>query len=230
MRRGFVGGQATCLPSARVYDALLDPDLISQWRVPTGMSCHVHRFEAREGGVFRVSLTYDEPGAGGKTTAQTDTYHGRFEQLVPHQRVVESLEFESSDPRMHGVMRITTTLTAERGGTPSVPSTKTCRRACHRRITRRAGVSRWRSCASCSIRRRDDLAADNPGTTASRAHLESRDGHLAIAEHGVVTGEDVVGIVNEKRTLACGRIRQRTAMGRERSEILSAENPCCYLT
>ena len=47
----------------------------------------------------------------------TDTYHGLFEQLVPNQRVVEILEFESSDPQMQGLMRITTELTPERSGT-----------------------------------------------------------------------------------------------------------------
>jgi hypothetical protein len=27
--------------------------------VPDGMTCHVHAFDAREGGSFRISLTYD---------------------------------------------------------------------------------------------------------------------------------------------------------------------------
>lgn len=101
----------------RVYDALLDPLLIAQWRVPEGMRCVVHQFEAREGGAFRISLIYDEPNATGKSSAHTDTYHGVFEELTPNRRVVETLEFESSDPRMQGVMRVTTDLTAERGGT-----------------------------------------------------------------------------------------------------------------
>ena len=104
-------------PPARVYNALLDPQLIARWRVPTGMSCHIHQFEAKEGGAFRISLTYDEPSAAGKTTSHTDTYHGRFEELVPNHRVVESLEFETPDFRMHGLMRITTELTPERSGT-----------------------------------------------------------------------------------------------------------------
>lgn len=40
------------------------------------MTSAVHEFDAREGGSFRVSLTYDAPEATGKTTAHTDTYHG----------------------------------------------------------------------------------------------------------------------------------------------------------
>jgi hypothetical protein len=58
----------------------------------------VHAFEAREGGEIRVSLTYDEPTGAGKTNAHTDTYHGRFVELVPNKRVVEVVEFETADP------------------------------------------------------------------------------------------------------------------------------------
>ena len=104
-------------PPARVYSALLDPKLLAQWRVPAGMHCVVHQFEPKVNGAFRMSLSYDAPDAAGKTTAHTDTYHGHFEELVPHRRVVESLEFETSDVRMQGAMRIVTELVAERGGT-----------------------------------------------------------------------------------------------------------------
>src|SRR5689334_18248541 len=48
-------------PRADVYRALLDARAISTWMVPDGMTSQVHEFEAREGGRFRVSLTYDEP-------------------------------------------------------------------------------------------------------------------------------------------------------------------------
>lgn len=59
-------------PPARVYSALLDEKLIAQWRVPTGMRSVVHQFEPKEGGAFRISLSYDEPDAAGKTSAHTD--------------------------------------------------------------------------------------------------------------------------------------------------------------
>jgi len=48
-------------PRARIYSALLDARSVAAWRVPTGMTCHLHEFDAREGGSFRISLTYDEP-------------------------------------------------------------------------------------------------------------------------------------------------------------------------
>lgn len=37
------------------------------------MTSRVHEFDVREGGRFRISLTYDEPTGTGKTTAHTDT-------------------------------------------------------------------------------------------------------------------------------------------------------------
>ena len=85
--------------------------------VPTGMTSHVHAFDAREGGLFRISLTYDAPTGTGKTTAHTDTYHGRFVKLVPNEQVVEMMEFETADPAMRGEMTVTFTLADADGGT-----------------------------------------------------------------------------------------------------------------
>jgi uncharacterized protein YndB with AHSA1/START domain len=102
---------------ADVYRALLDARAVAKWKVPTGMTCQVHRFDAREGGSFRISLTYDEPTRTGKTTAHTDTYHGRFVKLLPNEQVVEVMEFETADPAMLGEMIVTFTLTDAGVGT-----------------------------------------------------------------------------------------------------------------
>ena len=104
-------------PRAAVYRALLDARAIATWRVPSGMTSHVHEFDARSGGSFRVSLTYDAPTGTGKMAAHTDTYHGHFVKLVPNEQVVEALEFETTDPELRGEMTITTTLTDADGGT-----------------------------------------------------------------------------------------------------------------
>jgi uncharacterized protein YndB with AHSA1/START domain len=105
-------------PREIVYSALLDARAVATWKVPTGMTSHVHEFDVRQGGAFRISLTYDEPSGTGKTTAHTDTYHGRFVKLVPNEQVVERVEFETTDPEMRGEMTITISLAeAEGGGT-----------------------------------------------------------------------------------------------------------------
>jgi uncharacterized protein YndB with AHSA1/START domain len=100
-----------------VYRALLDAGAIAKWRVPAGMSSQVHEFDAREGGGFRVSLTYDAPVGTGKSASHTDTYHGHFAKLVPNEQVVEVFEFETADPALRGTMTMTTTLTDADGGT-----------------------------------------------------------------------------------------------------------------
>ena len=102
---------------ARVYSALIDADAVVKWKVPSGMTSHVHAFESREGGTFRISLTYDAPTGAGKSTAHTDTYHGRFVELVPNEKVVEVVEFETTDPALRGEMTVTTTLADADGGT-----------------------------------------------------------------------------------------------------------------
>ena len=104
-------------PRANVYRALLDADAVATWMVPTGMTSHVYAFDPREGGAFRISLTYDAPTGTGKTTAHTDTYHGRFVTLVPNEQVVEVVDFETSDPALRGEMTITIALSDADGGT-----------------------------------------------------------------------------------------------------------------
>jgi uncharacterized protein YndB with AHSA1/START domain len=107
-------------PRDRVYAALLDPEAIVNWKVPSGMTAVVETFEPHEGGRLRVSLTYETAGQPGKTTARTDTYNGRFLELVPNERVVEIDEFETEDPSLRGQMRVTISLSDVDGGTEVV--------------------------------------------------------------------------------------------------------------
>jgi uncharacterized protein YndB with AHSA1/START domain len=107
-------------PREDVYRALIDAGSVERWMVPDGMTSEVHEFEAREGGAFRISLTYDAPTTAGKTNAQTDTFHGRFARLVPDTEVVQVVEFESDDPQLQGAMTITYTLADAGDGTDLV--------------------------------------------------------------------------------------------------------------
>ena len=76
-------------PRNKVYAALIDPDAIARWKVPDGMTTQVHSSDGREGGTFRISLTYETAASAGKSSAHTDTYRGRFVGLVPNERLVE---------------------------------------------------------------------------------------------------------------------------------------------
>ena len=103
-------------PRAIVYRALLDARAVAKWKVPTGMTSYVHTFDVCEGGSFRISLTYDQPTATGKTSAHTDTYHGCFVKLVTNEQIVEVVEFETTDPDLRGEMTITISLADAKGG------------------------------------------------------------------------------------------------------------------
>ena len=85
--------------------------------VPDGMTSCVHSFDGREGGAFRISLSYETPTTAGKTTDQTDSFHGRFVKLVPDCEVVQAVEFETGDPALQGEMTITYLLADDDGGT-----------------------------------------------------------------------------------------------------------------
>ncbi|MBL1077874.1 SRPBCC domain-containing protein [Nocardia sp. 2] len=99
-----------------VFRALLDARSVRTWMVPDGMTSRIHEFDPRVGGRFRISLTYDLPTQTGKTTARTDTFHGRFVRLVPDTEVAQVVEFETEDPNLQGEMAITYTLADAPGG------------------------------------------------------------------------------------------------------------------
>ncbi|MBV8949255.1 MAG: SRPBCC domain-containing protein [Actinobacteria bacterium] len=84
------------------------------------MASEIHSFDAREGGRFRISLTYDTPTTAGKTDSQTDSFHGTFVELVPDTKVVQRVEFETEDPALKGEMTITYTLADNGEGTDLV--------------------------------------------------------------------------------------------------------------
>jgi uncharacterized protein YndB with AHSA1/START domain len=106
-------------PRHKIYQAFLDPQAVAVWLVPDNMQAHVLTFEPRQGGRFRISLKYLNPedSPGGKTSEDTDTYQGQFIELVPDERIVEDIEFESPDPGFAGVMRMSVSMTDVGSGT-----------------------------------------------------------------------------------------------------------------
>ena len=109
-------------PRQRVYQSFLNGDAVASWLAPEGMRAIVHRFEPREGGEIRMSLTYlnveESPdGKGGKSTSDTDTFRGKFVELIPDEKVVWLTEFESPDPAFAGAMTLIWSFTDADGGT-----------------------------------------------------------------------------------------------------------------
>jgi uncharacterized protein YndB with AHSA1/START domain len=102
-----------------LYRAHLDPDSIAAWRPPLGMRARIFAFDPREGGTYRMAFEYETTGhdVRGKTSEHVDVFEGCFVELVPNQRIVEEVTFESADPAFAGTMRIVTTFTPIGGST-----------------------------------------------------------------------------------------------------------------
>jgi uncharacterized protein YndB with AHSA1/START domain len=103
-------------PRHAVYQACLDPDAIAAWRVPDNMTAEVHAFDPCVGGGYRISLSYRD-GSVGKTSDHTDSFEGRFAELVPDEKIVETVAFDTDQAKFGGEMTITTRLADADGGT-----------------------------------------------------------------------------------------------------------------
>ena len=118
MARTDTASRVIAAPPDRVYAALVDPEALTVWLPPEGMSGRFERFDARPGGSYRLVLTYaDASAAPGKSTADSDIVDGRFVDLVPGARVVQAVDFLSDDPANAGTMTVTWELTELDDGT-----------------------------------------------------------------------------------------------------------------
>lgn len=102
----------------RVFAALTSPEALVRWVPPKGMRGRFERFDMRDGGSYRLVLTYDDAsGAPGKTSADSDVSEVRITRIIPEERVVQEVDFESDDPAFHGTMRMEWTVHSESEGT-----------------------------------------------------------------------------------------------------------------
>jgi uncharacterized protein YndB with AHSA1/START domain len=102
-----------------VYQAFTDPKAVVSWLPPKGMKARIEAYDPREGETYRIVLVYEqtEHSTPGKTSKHEDVVRGRFLELIPNERIVQSVEFESEDPAFAGEMKMTWTLIAAPGGT-----------------------------------------------------------------------------------------------------------------
>jgi uncharacterized protein YndB with AHSA1/START domain len=102
--------------SERIYAALLDPSALEAWLPPGDMRGRVIEFDARPGGVFRMELTYLD-GSRGKSSEHSDVTEVTFVELVPGERIVQEVVFDSEDPSFAGTMTMTWSLRETGSGT-----------------------------------------------------------------------------------------------------------------
>lgn len=103
---------------ATVFAALTSPEALASWLPPAGMRGRFERFDLRDGGSYRLVLTYDDAaGAPGKTDAESDVSEVRIARVVPGELIEQLVDFESDDPAFRGTMRMTWSLRDADGGT-----------------------------------------------------------------------------------------------------------------
>ena len=104
--------------AARIYQAFATRTAMETWLPPQGMTGRMLNFAFREGGAYRMRLTYNEPQhAAGKTSADADEVEVRFIKLVEGERIEQAVNFNSKDSAFSGEMRMTWVLEPLPGGT-----------------------------------------------------------------------------------------------------------------
>ncbi|MEU4475545.1 SRPBCC family protein [Micromonospora sp. NPDC023888] len=118
MARTDTASRVIAAPLDRVYAAFVEPEALTTWLPPDGMSGRFEWFDARPGGSYRLVLTYADASTGrGKTTADSDVVEAAFVDVVPNARVVQAVTFVSDDPAQAGTMTMTWEVTAVEHGT-----------------------------------------------------------------------------------------------------------------
>lgn len=102
--------------AARVFAALMDPAQLVRWLPPNDMTGTIAAFEPHEGGAFRITLRYAEPGHG-KSSADSDVIEGRFGRIRTNERVEWIVTFDSPDPAFAGEMTMGWRLAEDAGVT-----------------------------------------------------------------------------------------------------------------
>jgi uncharacterized protein YndB with AHSA1/START domain len=102
-----------------VFGAFAKPDALMAWLPPGDMTGRALEYDFRDGGRYRIELTYgkEPPQGGAKTTPGTDVTSGRFVSLESGKRIVQTVEFESTDAAFSGEMTMTWTFEAVPEGT-----------------------------------------------------------------------------------------------------------------
>ena len=118
MPRTDTASRVVDAPAERVFAALVDPDALTAWLPPAGMTGRFEHVDLRAGGSYRLVLTYlDASGAPGKARADADIVEARVVDIVPGERFVQAVDFVADDPAFAGTMTMTWAVRSVGGAT-----------------------------------------------------------------------------------------------------------------
>jgi uncharacterized protein YndB with AHSA1/START domain len=103
----------------KVYKAFTDPTLLEKWLVPGEMKGKIGKFDLRVGGGYDMALQYPESenDSPGKTTSKEDQYHTKFLEIIPGERILQSINFNTTEKEFQGEMIMDVTLKGQNSGT-----------------------------------------------------------------------------------------------------------------
>ena len=106
-------------PREKVFQAFVDPAALEVWQAPGEMTAKVHEFDGRIGGGYKMSLFYPESEETdiGKSGDREDRYTARFVELTEPSKIVQAINFDTSDSAFSGEMTMEITLEPVAGGT-----------------------------------------------------------------------------------------------------------------
>lgn len=101
-------------PPATIFQAFAEPGAMEQWLPPSNMTGTMLGFDFREGGSYRMRLTYKQPQPRpGKTAGDADEFEVRLIRLEVGERIEQEIVFDSDDPAFSGTMRMVWTFEPE---------------------------------------------------------------------------------------------------------------------
>src|SRR5438477_10314678 len=85
----------------KIYRAFLNADAMVKWLPPNGFTGKVHHLDAKVGGTYKMSFA-------NFTTGHSHSFGREYLELVPHERIRHTDEFDA--PNLRGEMQTTITL------------------------------------------------------------------------------------------------------------------------
>lgn len=106
-------------PVEKVFEAFTSAKALGTWLAPGDMVGKVHNFNFCAGGGYTMSLFYPEREVNfkGKTADKEDKFSSRYIEIIPNTKIVEAVNFETTEADFAGEMIMEVTFGSHPDGT-----------------------------------------------------------------------------------------------------------------
>lgn len=81
----------------KVYNAFIDRKALEFWLAPYGMIGKIHDFNLKIGDGYEMSLFYKDTETEGKTSGNEDRFSATFTEIIPYEKIVQTINFQSDN-------------------------------------------------------------------------------------------------------------------------------------